>query len=225
MLSRTIPSSARLSLVRVNSSTASLSAAALGRRGLASSHHHDDHHDAPVKLHKEEYLKVAREWPHEYYAPMHHPPQPPSKIKYPSDHPDGSETLETPETFFNAFWGRVLLFAGVSFGAYQLNEYVTAGQEVHPITRIIGSFMKTQEEIDAEVAHWIAVRRKEADDLLILQRRPERPIYRVMFPDVFSRASDHLIEPGSQIDVSDVKIKHQWQQDDDLFGPPFPKNQ
>jgi hypothetical protein len=155
---------------------------------------------------------------------MHHPPELPSYVKYPSDHPDGAETVSSPESFFNAFWGRFVTLVALSVGAYQLNDYITAGQEVHPLTRIIGSFMKSPEETEAETAHWIAVRQRAADDRLILSHRPEPKIHRVMFPDLFVRASDHLIEPGSQADVSDVKIKYEWQKDDDLFGPPYPKN-
>ncbi|KAJ3104739.1 hypothetical protein HDU97_008918 [Phlyctochytrium planicorne] len=192
------------------------------QRRMGSSGGHHEHHDVGPTAHPEKWLKIAREWPHEYYALER--PHIESTKNWPP-HPDGSETLETKETFFNATWGRFVLLGLFGYGLYKVNEYVTADQEEHPITRLLGSFIKSQDEIDKEMTAWLNYRRKEANDLLILENKPlERPMYRVSFPERFFRASDHLIEPGTQIDLSDLKVKHQWEENDDLFGPPFPKN-
>lgn len=37
------------------------------------------------------------------------------------------------------------------------------------------------------------------------------------------RCSDSLIVPGTQIDLSDVKHKKSWQDNDKYFGVPYPK--
>ncbi|KAJ3333617.1 hypothetical protein HDU76_006107 [Blyttiomyces sp. JEL0837] len=205
--------------------TASRTAVVGARLYASSSHKHDDHHHHPTtpSPHKPDYLKVAREWPSEAYAYLHHAPTLPSLEKYP-DHPDGSETTEKPETFFNAFWGRVVLLGIVGVGAYQLNKSLTEGQEVHPITRILGSFMQTKDEYYNDMETAFHIRIKEADGRLISLNKTKDEMPRTYFPERFLRASDHLIEPGSQIDVSDIKIKHSWQRNDDLFGVPYPKD-
>ncbi|KAJ3349159.1 hypothetical protein HDU83_000717 [Entophlyctis luteolus] len=52
-------------------------------------------------------------------------------------------------------------------------------------------------------------------------------MYRIKFTGIFERHSDFLIEPGSQSPATDthVEIKHSWKEDDDLFGPSFPKSE
>ncbi|KAJ3215367.1 hypothetical protein HDU67_000523 [Dinochytrium kinnereticum] len=196
---------------------------AIPKRMGSSGHHDDKHHDVGPTAHPEEWLKVAREWPSEFHS-LHHIHYTPNQV-WP-EHPDGSETLEHKETFFNSTWGRFALLGLFGVGLYKVNEYVTSDQEEHPITRLLGSVIKSTEENDKEMTSFVAYRRKLANDMLIWTDRPRdnQNFHRVRFPDMFFRASDHLIEPGSQADLSDLKVKHNWQENDDMFGPPFPKN-
>ncbi|KAJ3111284.1 hypothetical protein HDU96_005819 [Phlyctochytrium bullatum] len=202
------------------------SAALQIRPGSSSTdHHHGEHHYDGPTMHPDHWLKVAREWPKEYYAPLHADYE--SHLKWPAaDHLSGSETLENKATFFNATWGRVVLIGLFGYGLYKVNEYVTADQSEHPITRLLGSLIKSTDEIDKEVEAVVKFRRTEANDQLILTERPKSAtnFHRLVFPDRFYRASDHLIEPGTQVDLSDLEIKYGWQKDDEYFGPPYPKN-
>ncbi|KAI8848226.1 hypothetical protein BC829DRAFT_443903 [Chytridium lagenaria] len=144
----------------------------------------------------------------------------------PTAYPDEWLKVAREKLFFNSTGRRFALLGLFAAGLYQLNVYITADQDEHPFTRLLGSLIKSTEETDKEMTAVVHDQRKKANDQLILSDRPrDHPhFHRIRFPDLFYRASDHLIEPGSQIDLSDLKIKHTWQEDDDLFGPPFPKN-
>ncbi|KAI8818593.1 uncharacterized protein EV422DRAFT_537614 [Fimicolochytrium jonesii] len=207
-----------------------------------ASDHHDDHHDdaghsSKPPLHKEEWLEVARNWPHEYHYPGHYRAGTLDEIYPPSDNyghkaetPSGAETLGQHETFFNSFWVKAVLAVVGTTVAYRINDsYATAAAErgePHPLTQWLTKYSNlfTAERAHEDHTKWIAVRQREADDRLIVQHAYDPKPYRISFPGMFERASDHLIDVGSQINVSDVKIKYSWQKDDDLLGPPFPKN-
>lgn len=144
-----------------------------------------------------------------------------------SENPTGAETLQHRETFFSSFWTKFALALLAGTAIYRINESYSEGKEVHPLTAWLAKYQNifTAERAHEDSTKWIAVKQKEADDRLIISKgwTPSRT-YRVSFPGMFERASDHLIDVGSQVDVSDVKIKHRWEQDDDVFGPPYPKN-
>ncbi|KAJ3191939.1 hypothetical protein HK101_007260 [Irineochytrium annulatum] len=187
---------------------------------------HDDHHhvkdDSPSKLQPDEWLKIAREWPHEYYAPKLYPIDPfPSKPTF----TDGSETQSVHTTMFNRFTTRLLLLLGTAYGLYTLDDYVNGQQETHPLTRLLASYMKPRDELERETRYAFWSEMREADDRLITmkQARPDYAQWRYHDESRLERCSDWLIVPGSQVDMSDVQFRHSWQHDDDLFGPPFPK--
>jgi hypothetical protein len=134
-----------------------------------------------------------------------------------------------PETFGNRFWTRLLLTAVIGAGFYRINDYLTRDGNPHPFTTFIGSYLKDYDGTlvyDVEKQS-IPIRQQHANDQLILQNRPfnRTPVGRFSFPDTFSRASDFLIPVGSQVDVSDIKMKHGWERDDELFGVPYPENE
>jgi hypothetical protein len=60
-ISRQLTSVTRKPMLTGRQLAATPSTTSVIRRGLASAHHDDHHHEVPVKLHKEEYLKIARE--------------------------------------------------------------------------------------------------------------------------------------------------------------------
>jgi hypothetical protein len=134
-----------------------------------------------------------------------------------------------PESFGSRFWTR-LLFGGVlGLGLYRINEYFFGEEKLHPITEFIGKYLKEFDgyKMYQEERESIPIRQQYAHDQLIFQSRPlsTNPVNRWSFPDTFSRASDFIIPVGSQIDVSDIKMKHTWEKDDDLFGVPYPKTE
>ncbi|KAI9331665.1 hypothetical protein DFJ73DRAFT_68805 [Zopfochytrium polystomum] len=194
-------------------------------RGLAShsSDHHDDHHDhhhypspfeapagRPAPL-KEEWVKLANEWPAEAHAS--------STIEYESR----AEFHHVPGV--GHYLSRALLLAALAYGAYELNAFVTADAEVHPFTRLVASLARTPEENSAASEEQFKMQRRRADDRMIILRAPNayEKMYRLPFPEVYERASDFLIEPGTQISFEGVKPKYSWQENDDLYGPPYPK--
>jgi len=70
-----------------------------------------------------------------------------------------------------------------------------------------------------------SLRQSEALDRLILVEKYQPPsIHRLITGEVmFERASDHLIPVGSQIDTSDVKIIHDWEENDKYVPSKYKK--
>lgn len=113
----------------------------------------------------------------------------------------------------------------VLVGGYRVNEYFTKDMEKHPLTSFIDSYQKYFDgyKMYQQDAESIPIRQQIANDQLIFQSKDKvRPMKRVSFPDSFSRASDFLIPVGSQVDLSDLNIKYSWQENDDIFGVPYP---
>ncbi|KAI9017711.1 hypothetical protein HDU85_002314 [Gaertneriomyces sp. JEL0708] len=189
----------------------------LGVRTMADASHGSK---PTTPMHKEEWLEVARSWPHEYHYPGHFKTGGPDEI-YPAPSTafdkathTGAETITQAETFNSPFWTKAIFFVATGFGLYRLNEYYASDKDVHPITQWIGELQSkyTAEKAQEESKHWIAVHQREADDRLILAKEFKPRSYRASFPGQFERGSVSLIEPGSQIDVSNVKIKHRWEE-------------
>ncbi|KAI8621835.1 hypothetical protein BC830DRAFT_1092445 [Chytriomyces sp. MP71] len=183
-------------------------------------------HSGPVKSStKEEWLKIAREWPHEYYSPPAAQDLP-STLTFP-EHPDGSETKTgRTESFFTAWHAKALVVVGASYFAVDyLNAAHTKGE--NPFAKYIADNGATRAQTEKEMAQSLALQQAIADDARILHNSLPKPIHRLMFPDVFSRHSDFIVEPGSQSTATDgdVPIKYSWQRDDDLFGPPYPSKE
>jgi hypothetical protein len=196
---------------------------------FASSHSHGDHGPSKDILHKEEYLKVAREWPHEYFDPSHFEkgktlpqkvtPEMLALMATAYEHPE-------PETFNRTFWTRVLVLGVLISGFYRTNEYLTKDGQLHPLTKFIGQYLTqfdgqlTYEEEKASIKE----RQQYAWDQLIFRDKVWKPVEvrRWSFPATFQRASDFIIPVGSQVDVRDVKMKHTWEKDDELMGKPYP---
>ncbi|KAI8585326.1 hypothetical protein HDU88_002397 [Geranomyces variabilis] len=211
-------------------------AVALLRPTAASTHavraYADDHGSKKPTMHKEEWLEVARNWPHEYYYPGNYKAGSSDEIFPPTDNcghdqanPSGAETVAERETFFSPFFLRFALLVGTATALYKVNESYAAGKDVHPFTAWLAKreALFTAEDAHKNHAKWIAIKQREADDRLIItdEYDAKRP-YRISFPGTFQRASDHLVDPGSQIDVSDIAIKHTWQKNDDVAGVPYP---
>ncbi|KAJ3214165.1 hypothetical protein HK099_007001 [Clydaea vesicula] len=200
----------------------------LSKRFYASNH--KDDHPKPKTKHPEEYLEVARNWPHEYYHPEHYNITNKPSYTHPSEfteeNPLGTETVEDRvEDFSSPIWTKVLIFGVLGLTLYRTNEFYSQGKDVHPFTLFLGNLRAFKNDDYEENRKWVQLHQKEANDRMIDRDWEPAVIHRVRFSDIFQRASDHLIEPGTQIDVSDIKFKHSWQDDDEIFGVPYPNKE
>ncbi|KAJ3324138.1 hypothetical protein HDV06_000679 [Boothiomyces sp. JEL0866] len=214
-------------LARLSKNTRISRISKLNIRGFASHHHHDDH-EVESPIHKDEYLKIANNWPHEHFAPEHYLQGEQAEYETTPEMLDliaSSHAEPEPETFFTPFFRNLLLAGVVGLGLYRVNEYYAHDKPVHPITAFIQDYQKKFNDItenDRQVAINMKKAQQYADDQLIFNSAPKKqsPVYRWNGP-VFERASDFIV-PLGQVDVSDVKIKHSWQINDDVLGVPFP---
>ncbi|KAJ3247182.1 hypothetical protein HDU78_004989 [Chytriomyces hyalinus] len=195
-------------------------------RSLQSIRHHSSK-PTPLpanKQTKEEWLNIARSWPHEYYSPAA-PRSLPSGHVFP-DHADGSETAATNASYFTSWHAKAL---GVGIAAYLTLQWLSDAQKkgTNPLANYVRDNVATRAEIEKEMAQSLAFQQKIADDMRILNAGEPDSIHRLYFPGVFHRRSDFLVEPGSQSSFtdSDVKVKTVWEKDDHLFGPPYPSKE
>ncbi|CAG8486480.1 3419_t:CDS:2 [Cetraspora pellucida] len=95
--------------------------------------------------------------------------------------------------FGSKAWGGTLLICLAGFAWYHLDRYLTKNGEVkHPITEIIESLMIPDSE-------WkrINLRNTETAHILANDR-------------CFERTSPFLIEPGTDVDLSDLVVKNNY---------------
>ncbi|KAI8809056.1 hypothetical protein BJ742DRAFT_738499 [Cladochytrium replicatum] len=205
-----------------------------GTRVVAGGHndHHNDHHDdhhhpAGPSIHPEEYLKIAREWPHEQYWSGYFQDNA-VKVEVEHEHPPTAQELAASSSRTNTRLYGILGVAGIL--AYAIAALPNNKNGDHPITAWMQLRMHTPEETLESMANSYENRLRASDDALIMLEGAKfgihKPgLYRISFPETFEKASDFLIEPGTRVDFSDFKIKHNWEQDDHLFGPPYPKEE
>ncbi|TPX42229.1 hypothetical protein SeMB42_g02764 [Synchytrium endobioticum] len=225
-------------LSRQPSSSTRASIYGLTYRRYASGHdkpqdlaHHGDA-QTESKLHPEKWLKVARNWPHEYHYPGNHTARsgpapgaddPKFELGHSTEHPLGGDTPK--EDFSSPFWTAFLGLGVIVVAVWRVNDYVTSnGAHEHPLHAKLKANIPSLDQLNESTKHWVSFRQREADDRLIRHAWQPNRVWTPRFDGMFDRASDWKIVPGSQIDTSDIKFKHTWQRDDDLFGPPYPKN-
>ena len=186
---------------------------------------------AKDSIYKEEYLKLAREWPHEFYDPSHFEEN--HSHEEPRVTPEmlalQASSFEDPEPaqLSSQFWKRALILGIAGAAFYRFNEYYAETKKVNPITAMLQEIMKDYDGYKTyqEDAESIPIRQGIANDQLILQSKNqfEKPMKRFSFPGTFERASDFLIPIGSQVDVSNIDFHYTWQENDKYFGVPFPE--
>lgn len=185
----------------------------------SSSHgtHENDDHAAKKPFHTEEQIKIAREWPAESYATNNHAP---SKFDEPFPPPFKIEKASEE----NSFNSRMAVWLGavvIALGLYRLDEHFAI--ELRPLKKQFGEALNSMYGIGRDSAEYqlasLADRRKSAEERMILSiaaRTPSKERSYHAFPGMFERASDNIIEIGSQMDISDIKFKHSWEQFDEL---------
>ncbi|KAJ1549468.1 hypothetical protein HK096_011523 [Nowakowskiella sp. JEL0078] len=188
---------------------------------------HDDSY-VESKLHPDKFLKAAREWPTEYHAPGNyvpigeeHEPETYNTLGHNAETVTGEETSTPGHEHFSLqalLLGSLFLGTGIYFA---IQPPKPTGFEDHPITKYWRERMTTEEHILEENRIAIKYAKYDADNRLISQHNFKTP-HRFKFREQFDRTSDHLIEPGTQADVSNFDFKYSWQKNDAISGVPFP---
>ncbi|KAJ3345683.1 hypothetical protein HDU91_007268, partial [Kappamyces sp. JEL0680] len=107
----------------------------------AGSHKSHDHHDAPAKMHPPEYLEVAKNWPHEEYAPTNYGTYEEAHKTYPETKEmakiiASSYEEPTPVSFNTRGWHQVLAVVVLGLLGYRLADEYAAGKE-HPVAAFV----------------------------------------------------------------------------------------
>ncbi|KAJ3123682.1 hypothetical protein HK098_001714 [Nowakowskiella sp. JEL0407] len=200
---------------------------------------HGYHHEvADSKLHPEKFAQIGKEWPKEYhdpsnYVPLGYPEDPTfhGNLGHTTENPLGTETVTNRHEDFSApayykLIGGLLVGSIILYGVNHESMFILSpsGERSHIITEWFRCRMTTFADIVKDNRVYVAIQEDDADNRLIAQHVYKRP-HRFKFPETFDRCSDHLIEPGSQADLSDMKFKFSWEVDDEIMGKPYPKNQ
>lgn len=209
-----------------------------GRRNLGAhlailqAHYFPHYPDSTLTL---PFSPLLSSWPHEYAYPenlhdlirkIERPS--PNRFGFKEEHPTGEETVAIQGTHTPPVWFKLLLSAGFFSIAYYWTTVPDLKEgQVHPITQWMKPFFDryaaTEAFVNSENEKWREIAMRAADDHLILKAAPPN-VWRTRFPGQFERCSDSCLVPGEQyLDISTIKIKHDWEIDDD-FGPPYPKN-
>lgn len=142
----------------------------------------------------------------------------------------GDETI-SPErsTGFSSPFFTTCLFSIVAFYAlYRVDNYYNGDKKIHPIGAFFYGFREDQEKAAEYYYNWLKTYKIVAEDTLVLKdyvKNDPTQMIRVKNTAGFHRRSDWLVGPGESVDFSDVKVKHSWQEDDKLFGVPYPKGE
>ncbi|RHZ88517.1 hypothetical protein Glove_22g119 [Diversispora epigaea] len=112
------------------------------------------------------------------------------------------------EGFGAPIWRNSLIVCLVGFAWYHLDKYITkSGENKHPITELIESWMTPDAEWRRITLNNLAYKTKTAEDtMLMLEARPP-PMYRLRYPEQFESMNPFLIEPGTDVDLSDLVVK------------------
>ncbi|EPQ29242.1 uncharacterized protein PFL1_02997 [Pseudozyma flocculosa PF-1] len=132
-----------------------------------------------------------------------------------------------PEGFTSPIWGYTLLAGLAGAGIYRLS---TLHADPHPSRASSSGRSAPGNESDDElpkpwltryIEHWttpssvwkernlrhLEMAREKAEERLLLQDAERPPVHRLRFPQTFEQASPHNIAPGTQADLSGLKIK------------------
>ena len=139
--------------------------------------------------------------------------------------PNGSD-IHTKEDFSSPFWTKVMGSAVLLAVFVRVNDWMFGDLPVHPLKQFVELFKEDPVKAEEDEQKWLGIYKRQAEDTLILKdfsHRDDHSIHRLRCPDLVHRCSDWAVIPGTQVDFSDVKFKHSWQEDDKYFGVPYPK--
>ncbi|KAI8907811.1 hypothetical protein EDD86DRAFT_276393 [Gorgonomyces haynaldii] len=167
---------------------------------------HVDHDDHPIVIkQKEEYLKIAREWPSEYFSAENYRTKADDALLPEARHWEELEKGHT-EGWSSPFWTKLLAGVVGVFALYRLNEFYFDGK-THPITKFSQQLKEWAHPVLSYQEHKQVLDQQQeiADNVFILTQHREKKPYVNKFPGMFERASDRLIEVGSQVDISSLE--------------------
>ncbi|KAI9298689.1 hypothetical protein K502DRAFT_362121 [Neoconidiobolus thromboides FSU 785] len=110
------------------------------------------------------------------------------------------------ETFFSPWWKRsIYVIAG--FYAWSKFDATFFSEGHHPITRWIEFHQESEEESKQKQVIMLKSAQERARIRLLEAEPVKIGFKKICTPDLFTRASQHGIVPGSQTDLSDMEIK------------------
>lgn len=164
-------------------------------------------------------------WPEELYAPEHYHAEEGKDSFRPTGFDIVNQGGEPPAADFSGpAWSYLLLGIVSGLLAYRLNEWYD-----QPLQKSIQAYLaKTPSDYwyDYDAKH-LPGRIRAGEDRIILSAAsevdPQKP-HRFVFADFHLRASDRFLGLEPDVDFSEVKMKHTWQERDQDF-PSNPTNQ
>ncbi|CEP15918.1 hypothetical protein [Parasitella parasitica] len=112
------------------------------------------------------------------------------------------------ESFGGNAWrnGAIAIVAGLIW--YRVDQHIThSGDEKHPFTRWIEYRMTSAEQNDAFNQAKLASAEAAAEYKLFVQDAQRAPIYRMRYPEAFERHSPRGYTAGTQVDLTDLKVR------------------
>ncbi|CAM0138834.1 hypothetical protein VKS41_005952 [Umbelopsis sp. WA50703] len=120
----------------------------------------------------------------------------------------GEQPKFQPETFGSNAWRNTMFVVIAGLVWYRVDQHITtSGDEKHPITKWVEYHMTPATENDRVASEHLDHAVSKAEDRLLFQEAQRAPVYRMRYPEAFERASPHAIAVGSQVDLSDLKVK------------------
>ncbi|KAJ3274551.1 hypothetical protein HK104_004079 [Borealophlyctis nickersoniae] len=192
-------------------------------------------------MHPEAYLEIARNWPHDPYHPEQYftgPVRPPNihgplpdgtRLGHGPGVTTGEESKEWKESYFTPFWTKLIASVIGGLALIRLSDYYTADEPANPVSKwwheTVASLNPKGDSLE-KLAIINRTRQREADDRFVFSSRGVDYYHYLETPHALTRASEILISPGTEVDMTDAikNFRYSWAKDDDLFGPPYPKN-
>jgi hypothetical protein len=161
---------------------------------------------------------------HLFNTPSENKPDPRS---HHADTVYGSDTVGEDKyaDFSSPLVTKLLIAAVGGYAVYRIDRHLFGDREIHPIAEFIGLFKEDPAEAEEYHKKWLDITKRAAEDTLILKadvKRKNDQIYRIKDDSCFYKRSSWNILPGQDVDFSNVKVKRSWQEEDKLFGVPYP---
>ena len=141
---------------------------------------------------------------------------------------DGSDSMKVPVTFNTPFFRiSFLLIGSLGLGSYLISHFYSSKKSEFGrssdlndffLTRWIQSWLLDPIQVEESARSKFNSSTSSALNNLIRFEKRESPFRRLSFPHSFDRHSDRNVGVGSQVDLSDLKIKHSWDSEERLGG-------
>ncbi|KAF9921151.1 hypothetical protein FBU30_008869 [Linnemannia zychae] len=121
----------------------------------------------------------------------------------------GPEAPPTQEGFTSGGF-KIALITVIGLLAWsRIDEHLTQqGEEKHPFTRYIEYYMRSEEESNRLNEQHIKLAQQVAEDNLFAATAVAPPKVQLRYPDSMKFSSPRSIEPGTQVDISNLTVKY-----------------